>query len=119
MARILIVDDEEMLLRSAQRWLKRDFAVETAPHSRSALELLAQGTFDIVFSDNDMEDRDEGIRFLVRVGELYPLVGRFLTSGRLVPSEAVQYRFDGFLPKPYGMPFVIATFRDYLAKRNV
>lgn len=49
--RILIVDDDELILRSLGRLLKRDFAVVTASCVADAFRELARATFDVILCD--------------------------------------------------------------------
>ncbi len=59
MARVLVVDDEPMLLRSYQRMMRRSHDVVTREGGREALELLAgDRDFQVVLCDLMMPDID-------------------------------------------------------------
>jgi DNA-binding NtrC family response regulator len=102
-ARVLVVDDDVLVLRATQRWLKRNghdaVAVETA---RDALARLAEHRFDVVISDIAMPDMD-GIAFL---GELRRTDGDIpvvlVTGAPQSESEAAAARLGAtaYLAKP-------------------
>lgn len=57
--RVLVVDDEPMLVRSLQRFLRREgFEVVTAEHGLAALAVLEQAPVDVVLSDVRMPEMD-------------------------------------------------------------
>jgi CheY-like chemotaxis protein len=58
-SQILIVDDEEMLLRALARGLSTDFQVTTAQRGERAIELVSEGLDpDIILLDIMLPDRD-------------------------------------------------------------
>ncbi len=84
MKRILFADDEENVLRGLKRMLRsvrQDWDVMLAESGPKALELMVQcGHVDVVISDMRMPGMD-GLEFLTRVKEGYPLTVRFGLSG--------------------------------------
>ncbi len=100
--RILIVDDEAVVLRFLGRLLARDFEVECAGSADKALELLEAGSFDAVISDYQMPGHS-GIWLLQQVRSRYPTMLRILISGGVVPDLG-KHRLTGlvqhFLAKP-------------------
>ena len=88
--RILVIDDEEVLLRALERWLSRSFDVATCSSAEVALGLIRDGqVFDVVLCDIMLA----GMSGMVFEGELtlrHPEVRRrliFMTGGALT-SEA-------------------------------
>ncbi|WP_298576794.1 EAL domain-containing protein [uncultured Luteimonas sp.] len=102
---LLLLDDEENMLRSLVRLFRRDgYKVLTANTVREALDLLASNTVQVIVSDQRMPDMS-GTEFLAKVRELYPDTVRMILSGYTdlaTITEAINrgsiYRF---LTKPW------------------
>lgn len=81
MARILLVDDEEIVLRLFETVLELDHhEVTTASNGNGALAALASGQFDIVITDLVMPDK-EGIETIVEMRKLKPDLPIIAMSG--------------------------------------
>ncbi|TCT23299.1 EAL domain-containing protein [Thermomonas haemolytica] len=102
---LLLLDDEENVLRSLVRLLRRDgYRLLTANSVNEAFDLLARNEVQVVVSDQRMPDMS-GTEFLGRVRDMYPDTVRLALSGYTdvnTISEAVNqgaaYRF---LLKPW------------------
>lgn len=102
---LLLVDDEENVLRALQRVFRRDgYRVLSASRVQEAFELLASNDVQVIVSDQRMNDVS-GTEFLGRVKELYPRTVRLILSGYTdlaTVTEAINkgaiYRF---LTKPW------------------
>ena len=102
---LLLLDDEENMLRSLVRLFRRDgYKVLTANSVREAFDLLASNTVQVIVSDQRMPDMS-GTEFLAKVRELYPDTVRMVLSGYTdlaTITEAINrgsiYRF---LTKPW------------------
>lgn len=78
---LLLVDDEENVLRSLVRLFRRDgYRVLTASNVDEAYDLLARNNVQVIVSDQRMPDVS-GTEFLGRVKELYPDTVRMVLSG--------------------------------------
>jgi response regulator RpfG family c-di-GMP phosphodiesterase len=78
---ILLLDDEENVLRALVRLLRRDnYNVLTATRPREALELLAANPVQVILSDQRMPEQS-GTEFLFHVKEIYPDTVRLILSG--------------------------------------
>jgi len=78
---LLLVDDEENVLRALQRVFRRDgYRVLTASRVAEAFELLAGNEVQVIVSDQRMSDLS-GTEFLGQVKELYPRTVRLVLSG--------------------------------------
>lgn len=107
--RLLIVDDEELLLLGYARALSKQFQVETARSAAEALDKLAHGRrFDLVLCDLGLADMDGADlhRHLTERGD--PLAERilFCSGGAASPKLA---RFAEAMPgrviyKPLPVP---------------
>ncbi len=102
---ILLVDDEQNVLRALARLLRRDgYKIFTASTFKEAFEILGTHPIHVVVSDHRMPD-GKGTEFLGRVKETHPHTIRMILSGYAdlgVVTEAINggavYRF---LTKPW------------------
>jgi DNA-binding NtrC family response regulator len=102
--RILIVDDEEIVLRSCQRILAAsDFEIDTANNGRAALKKIQQKNYDVLILDIKMPKMD-GMEVLQRVKEARPDIDVIMITGLHEIETAVKAMklgaFD-YLPKPF------------------
>jgi DNA-binding NtrC family response regulator len=80
-ARLLLIDDEPVLLRCYSRLLAQKYEVDTAGNAADALRLLLQNEpYDIVLSDLQMPIQD-GLGLLRSVRALQPSSIRLLFTG--------------------------------------
>ncbi len=81
MARILLVDDEEIVLRLFETVLELDHHdVTTASNGNGALAAIAREPFDLVITDLVMPDK-EGIETIVEIRKLRPNLPIIAMSG--------------------------------------
>ncbi len=118
---LLLLDDEENVLRSLVRLFRRDgYRILTANGVREAFDLLASNPVQVILSDQRMPDMS-GTEFLTRVRELYPETVRMVLSGYTdlaAITDAINrgsiYRF---LTKPWNdeelREHIQAAFRAY------
>ena len=118
---LLLLDDEENVLRSLVRLFRRDgYTILTANSVRQAFDLLASNTVQVIVSDQRMPDMS-GTEFLGRVRDLHPDTIRMVLSGYTdvtTITEAINrgaiYRF---LTKPWNdeelREHIHAAFRAY------
>ncbi|MGD2129410.1 MAG: sigma-54 dependent transcriptional regulator [Lysobacterales bacterium] len=101
--RILLVDDEEIVLRSCQRILGREYEIETARDGLTALGMVNAGDYDLLILDIKMPKMD-GIEVLRRVKEARPDIDVIMVTGLHEIQTAVKAMklgaFD-YLPKPF------------------
>jgi DNA-binding NtrC family response regulator len=103
-ARILIVDDEEIVLRSCARILSGDdYEVETVLDPSEALRRVDENGYDVLVLDIMMPDID-GLQVLQHVKERHPDVDVVMMTGLSQIQTAVKAMklgaFD-YLPKPF------------------
>lgn len=102
---LLLLDDEENVVRSLVRLFRRDgYQILTATSVREAFHLLASQNVQVIVSDQRMAGMN-GTEFLTRVRDLYPDTIRMVLSGYTdlaTITEAINrgaiYRF---LTKPW------------------
>jgi NADP-reducing hydrogenase subunit HndA len=102
--RILIVDDELIVIKSAERVLKSEgYQIEGAVGGREAILKMEQGNYDLVFTDLKMPEVD-GITLIRWIKKSRPSVGIVIITG--YPSqdtmkEAIELGIIDYVPKPF------------------
>ncbi len=97
---ILIVDDEEMILKSIYRVLRNeDYQILTAQSGEQGLGMLKEQYVDLVISDQKMPGMN-GLDFLQRVKTEYPHILTIMLTGQAeieiamdAINEAGVYKF--------------------------
>ncbi len=114
MCKVLVIDDERMILSLVEQVLRRmDFSVETAENGRSGIDKFDSGSYDLVITDICMPDTDgnqvlDHIRNSVRRST--PVIGM---SG--TPWKLINHMFDRVLPKPFQIGSLMETARTLTA----
>jgi CheY-like chemotaxis protein len=98
-AKILVVDDEPQVLQVVASMLDREgYETTTAPEPRQALEIIAQGGFDLILTDVVMPGM-RGTELAKRIRRLSPSSSVMLMSGS-IPAGQLP-RGIPFLGKPF------------------
>ena len=102
---LLLVDDEENILSSLKRLLRREgYRLLAAQSAAQGLELLAANEVQVVLSDQRMPEMS-GTEFLSRVRALYPGTVRMVLSGYsdldAVTAAVNQGAIYKYLSKPW------------------
>lgn len=102
---LLLVDDEENILRSLRRLLRSDgYTIYTANSGKEGLEVLKENKVCVILSDMRMPEMN-GAEFLAKVKEQYPETIRMMLSGytdlNSVTDAINQGAIFKFLTKPW------------------
>jgi len=102
---VLLLDDEENILRALARVLRRDgYRILMATRAQDAFELLAKHDVQVILSDQRMPEMN-GTEFLSRVKDLYPETIRIVLSGytdlKSVTDAINKGAIYKFLTKPW------------------
>ncbi len=123
--RILFVDDDELILRSIDRVLRRQaqesaWELHFATDGDKALDLLAAKPFDVILVDSHMP-RMSGSALLRRVQELHPSMVRILLSGNtgLDVLRSTLPLAHQFLAKPCDAQLLRTTLENACGLRSV
>jgi sigma-B regulation protein RsbU (phosphoserine phosphatase) len=120
--RILVVDDEAVQLRTAQRLLRHlGYAVETAQSGEKAIELCAGGdaraAFDLLIVDMVMPGGLDGLATVARIRRQLGGQKVLIASGYAPDhlNEAARQRGLPWLAKPYTLSGLASAVRSTLA----
>jgi diguanylate cyclase (GGDEF)-like protein/PAS domain S-box-containing protein len=102
---LLLVDDEENILSSLKRLLRRDgYQIICARSAAEGLQRLAESQVDVIVSDQRMPGMT-GVEFLRRAKDLYPDTVRMVLSGFTDLQSIIDAVNEGaiykFLTKPW------------------
>ena len=124
MYRIMLVDDEENILKSLKRTMgkHKEWEIEIYVKPADALKRAMTSNFDLFLSDFRMPEMD-GVKFLTEVKNLQPESMRLILSGYTdlealmgAINEAQIYRF---ITKPWQDFDLIATVKQALGFRDM
>ncbi|KPK20572.1 MAG: Fis family transcriptional regulator [Betaproteobacteria bacterium SG8_41] len=103
-ARVLVVDDEEVVLKSCARILAGgEFEVDTTTNGPDALRRVDERHYDLIILDIMMPEMD-GLEVLQRVKETHPDIDVVMITGLSQIDVAVRAMKLGaldYLPKPF------------------
>jgi two-component system probable response regulator PhcQ len=121
--RLLIVDDETLVLHAMRRLLQRHFtpqqlSIEISTDPLRALQRLHETHFDVVISDYRMP-RLDGVALLAHARDLDPCTVRMMLSAAAEFSAVLAaVNLAGvfrYIPKPWSEPQLLADLRAALA----
>jgi len=110
---ILVVDDDEMVLRATVRSLRNEFDCVAISKPEEALRVAQEQKFDAVVSDVSMPVMN-GFQLRDAVCKAVPTMhGKFLfvSGGGATPALHEQLQRTQYLPKPYTMTDLVAAVR--------
>ena len=110
--KILLVDDDEMLLAGLKRQLRNKFRVETASSGKEAVKMVEDnGPYAVVVSDYMMPGMN-GIEFLTRVKLTNPDTIRMMLTGSADMTIAIKAVNEGSIYKFHPKPCPAETLGD-------
>ncbi|MBU4345685.1 MAG: response regulator [Desulfobacteraceae bacterium] len=118
--KILLVDDEEIMLKYLSRFLiKKDFDISTAMTGNEALEIIKKQDFIVVLLDVLMPGMD-GIETLREIKKIKPMTEVIMLTGHASVQVAIKGMklgaFD-YLMKPFNQDELIEKLRLACEKR--
>jgi phosphoserine phosphatase RsbU/P len=131
-ARILVVDDEPVQLRTCRRVLSHlGYQVDTMSSGREVIELFTKtksnevagvssepvaSPYDLVILDMLLDEEDDGVTLFTKIQALYPLQKGIIASGH-APSQRVEQAMNNglaWLAKPYTRAALARAVRSVL-----
>lgn len=118
--RILLVDDETLVLMALKRSLyEEDLEIVTATSAEQALLLMTERPFKVVISDERMPGL-QGSDFLTQIRDLYPATIRMMLTGHATLEAAMRAVNGGeiyrFFSKPWNDQELIFSLRSAIEK---
>jgi response regulator RpfG family c-di-GMP phosphodiesterase len=116
MHRILVVDDEEIVMVALRETLTRvGYRVATALNPAPALEMMKTESFSVIISDHQMPGMT-GLEFLLRAKQLQPDATRILITAVLSLDTVIDAINKGeiyrFIVKPWLREELLATVKN-------
>ena len=122
-AKILLVDDERIQLRTGRRVLRHlGYEVDTLESGQKARELFARAAasqvspYDLVILDMILNEHEDGLQVLEHIQSWFPAQRVVLASGH-APTERAELAVSKgltWLVKPYTMETLARTVRALL-----
>jgi DNA-binding NtrC family response regulator len=116
---LLIVDDDEQVIRVSVRLLCGAWNIDTAPSAEAAVHLLRLKRYDAILSDFEMPDKN-GLWLLRAARAMQPHTRRVLFSGS-GPCDLALHLQSGlvhdFVSKPSGKEELIAALSSAIKRR--
>ena len=120
-ARILIVDDEDIVVKSCQRSLAgSDYAVEVARGGPEALRKIDENSYDVLVVDIMMPTVN-GLEVLQHVKKKQPAAEVIIVTGLSQTETALRAQELGafaYLPKPFAPEEIQGLVAQALDKRR-
>ena len=107
---VLVVDDEQIVLKSCERVLVPEgYGVNTASSAEEAIGLLDKNTYDLIITDLKMPGMN-GLEFMAKVRAKDPNINFVVITG--YPSqesikESLNLRIIDYLPKPFSPALLV------------
>ena len=121
---VVIVDDEEMVLKSLRSFLEleTEYHVETFVSPSEALAFVEKSDVDLVVSDYLMPEMD-GLQFLDAVKRIRPQVPRIILTGYADKENAIKAINDvglfQYIEKPWDNDDLLIIMRNGIAKNRL
>jgi len=122
--RVLILDDEEMVLTSLRSFLEleTDYEIVTFTSATEALEYTKKNKINLVVSDYLMPEMD-GISFLAKVKEIDPNATRIILTGYADKENAIKAINDvglfQYIEKPWDNDNLKLVIRNGIDKQKL
>jgi len=121
--KIMLVDDEEFVLTSLTRSLRREgYELISFTAAADALDYLNENYVDAIISDHRMPNMT-GLEFLIRVRKKYPNIIRILLTGYADMEVAIRAVNEGklyrFLTKPWNDEELKVTLVNAMQVRDL
>lgn len=115
---VLVVDDEQKIVRAHERWLQDEYEVLTANSGEAALETIDE-TVDVALLDRMMPDMDgdevvEEVRTRAAVQDCFLV----MVSAAEPDFDIVELGFDDYVVKPAGEETLKSTIEDALQQQG-
>jgi DNA-binding response OmpR family regulator len=119
--KILVIDDEPVVLNSCRKVLEEDgFDVYLVPSADEALKAMKKEGFDLLLVDVKMPKHD-GIYLMQKVKEKWPDVPIIVMSGYPTPdtiTDGAKMGAEAFIAKPFTPDELLESIRQVIQKEE-
>lgn len=121
--RLLIVDDEPLILEVLSEHFKADYDVETALNGADALGAIVRARPDVVMLDINMP-RMNGVEVLKDIKQIDDSIAVIMVTANeqvAMAAEALRSGAFGYVPKPFDFRYLnhmLATIFDQPGRRR-
>ena len=119
--KILVIDDEPVVLNSCRKVLEEDgFDVYLVPSADEALKAMKKEGFDLLLVDVKMPKHD-GIYLMQKVKEKWPDVPIIVMSGYSTPdtiTDGAKMGAEAFIAKPFTPDELLESIRQVIQKEE-
>ncbi len=120
--RILVVDDDAIVMKSCRRILEAEgFEVTTVPSADEALEKIKIYDFDLLLMDVKMPKHD-GIFLMREIKKNWPEIPIVVMSGYPTPetiADVLQLGATQFIPKPFKPDEFMKSIKQVIQKMGL
>lgn len=121
-SRILVVDDEKMILKTFPMMLSEfGFFLKTASSAAEALEAVRHDQFDVVFLDQHI-GKDRGLELMPKLAEIDPSLYYVIITANGntdLAVDALKRGASDFLTKPFFVADIMRSIEFVLRKRDL
>ncbi|MCU0821926.1 MAG: response regulator [Spirochaetes bacterium] len=118
--RILIIDDEEVVCSSCERFLKEEgYDVRTVFSGRDGIRLIDENNYDIVITDLKMPGMS-GMDILDHIKKGYPGMRVIMMTGYSTAAnaeESLRRGASGYIQKPFAPSELLSVIVETLKKQ--
>lgn len=124
-ARILLLEDQEIIRRGVTKLLEREeYAVDTAQSGEEAIELFLSArrsgnAYSLLLLDLTLPGGINGVETLKRIRQTDQIVPAIASSGYAedpVMATPLEFGFDAVLPKPFSREELLRTIHKVLSQ---
>jgi DNA-binding NtrC family response regulator len=117
--KILVVDDDAIVIKSCRRILEAEgFEVTAVPGADEALEKIKSSEFDLLLMDVKMPKHD-GIFLMREIKKNWPDIPIMVMSGYPTPetiADVLKLGATQFIPKPFRPDELVKSVRQVIQK---
>ncbi|MDA3886853.1 MAG: hybrid sensor histidine kinase/response regulator [Candidatus Delongbacteria bacterium] len=121
-AKILLVDDEELILNSLKMTLKRYFTVFATQDPTEVSSIIAENDIDLIISD-EMMPKMRGCELVERIHNKYPDITKIILSGNSNKKDIIRAVNQGhifsFIFKPVDASQLLQTIKQGLEYKKL
>jgi len=115
--KILVVDDDAIVIKSCKRILEAEgFEVSAVPGADNALEAMKTSDFDLMLIDVKMPKHD-GMYLMREIKKNWPEIPTIIMSGYPTPetiAEVLRLGATLFIPKPFRPDELVKSVRQVI-----